>query len=167
MTATSRLAALDPDGWIVVDDAVMGGRSEGHLSAEDGHLVFHGVLRTRGGGFTSVRSTELAGSLEGRESVVLRVRGDGRRYACDLRKRPRIRGWGVTWRAEFDTADGAWTEVVLPLTDFVPTWRGRTLDRSQRHEGEPFWFRSGSVGFILSDGIDGPFRLEVGAIRIR
>ena len=167
MTASRLLTTLDPEGWIVVDDAVMGGRSEGHLSSEEGHLVFHGVLRTRGGGFTSVRSNDLSDSLDGREAVVLRVRGDGRRYACDLRKTPRIRGWGVTWRAEFDTRDGDWTEVVLPLEGFVPTWRGRRLDRSRVRGGEPFWARTGSVGFMIADGIDGPFRLEIGAVRAR
>ena len=42
--------------WRVVNDGVMGGRSKGFVSLEDGTLKFTGTLVTRGGGFTSLRA---------------------------------------------------------------------------------------------------------------
>lgn len=166
------LTSLDPERWIVVDDAVMGGRSDGHLAVRIGHggealLVFHGELRTRGGGFTSIRSLGLERRLDDCEAVELRVRGDARRYACDLREGPRIRGVEPTWKAEFEAPADEWTTVVLPLEEFVPTHRGRRLDRRHLEEGSPFWTRTGSVGFTIADGVDGPFELVIEAIRAR
>lgn len=166
------LTSLDSDRWIVVDDGVMGGRSDGHVGVRTGHdgartLVFHGELRTQGGGFTSIRSLGLDRRLDGCEEVVLTVRGDGRRYACDLREGPRLRGFEPTWKAEFDTTADTWATVVLPLDDFVPTHRGRRLDRRHLEKGTPFWTRMGSVGVTIADGIDGPFELEIATLEAR
>ena len=49
--------------WVVVNDGVMGGLSEGRVDADAGYLVFNGTLNTRGGGFASVRSRSLGRSL--------------------------------------------------------------------------------------------------------
>lgn len=70
----------------MVNDNVMGGRSEGGFDQEPGRLVFAGRTNTRGGGFSSVRTKPLALDLSEYEGIRVRVKGDGRRY---------------TWRAGF------------------------------------------------------------------
>jgi hypothetical protein len=166
-----RLAPLDPARWTIVNDGVMGGRSEGHLSESrvDGEaaLRFHGTLRTRGGGFTSIRSLDVDPRISECTEVVLRVRGDGRRYECDLRESARLRGREVTWRSSFTAPAKEWTLVTLPLEAFEPTWRGRVLDRRRIEGSRPFWHASGSVGFTIADGRDGAFELEISDIRGR
>lgn len=51
------------EDWVVVNDGVMGGRSDGRVDADNGHLVFSGTLNTHGGGFASTRSQSLERSL--------------------------------------------------------------------------------------------------------
>lgn len=165
------LAPLDPARWTIVNDGVMGGRSEGHLAetrTERGTaLRFHGMLRTRGGGFTSIRSLELDERISECTELLLRVRGDGRAYHCDLRESARLRGREVTWRSSFTTAAGEWQVVPLPLEKFEPTWRGRTLDRRRLEGARPFWHAAGSIGFTIADGRDGAFEIEIAGIEGR
>lgn len=156
------IISLEADQWIVVDDGVMGGRSRGHLIEADDGLAFHGTLNTRGGGFTSIRSRRLLHSLTDRAALVVRVKGDGRRYALDLRRTPRVSGREPTWKAPLPTRDGRWIEVVVPFADFVPTWRGRRVRVAAG--ARPFWHDVGSIGITIADGADGPFRLLLGGI---
>lgn len=150
--------------WVVVNDGVMGGLSEGRVDADAGHLVFNGTLNTRGGGFASVRSRSLGRSLAPFTGIALRVKGDGRSYACDLRESARVQGFGVTWKATFATRAGEWLQLALPFSTFEPTWRGGSL----RNRGVPldtaFHASARSVGFTIADKRDGAFRLEVAAI---
>ena len=65
--------------WIVVNDNVMGGRSNGGFDIDGGELRFAGSTNTNGGGFSSIRTGRLDLDLASHDGVVLRVRGDGRR----------------------------------------------------------------------------------------
>ncbi|MBT8402595.1 MAG: CIA30 family protein [Gemmatimonadetes bacterium] len=164
------ITSLDPADWIVVDDGVMGGRSRGQMEQVRGEtrdsaaLRFHGVLRTQGGGFTSIRSRGMSQRLDGGGTIVLRVKGDGRRYVCDLRDSPRLRGFSATWKLGFRTEEDRWTDVRLPVADFEPFWRGSQLDRRRVEGSAPFWQLVRSIGFTVADGIDGPFSLVIGRI---
>ncbi|MDX1332873.1 MAG: CIA30 family protein, partial [Robiginitalea sp.] len=52
------------------------------------------------------------------------VRGDGKRYQCRIRDR---KNEYYSYIHYFETS-GEWQEVSLPLSEFYPTFRGRTLD---------------------------------------
>lgn len=158
------LVPLVAEQWLIVNDNVMGGRSTGAFSVNDGVLQFAGRLNTRGGGFASIRSRGLLHSLAPFRGVTLRVRGDGRRYSCDLRATPRLAGREATWKAMFETTPEVWTQVRLPFATFVPTWRGRTLDPATEGGTGSLAGRSGSIGVTIADGVDGPFALEIAAI---
>jgi len=151
MVATVILAELLA-GWTSVNDGVMGGRSKGSARVDDGRLVFGGELVTDGGGFASVRAPAGKLGLAGAEGVRLRVRGDGRTYSF------RLQVGEVSYRARF-AAGPEWRDVWLPFREFVPTRRGRVLDRKPVHPA-----RVESVGLLIADKKDGAFRLEVGAI---
>lgn len=143
--------------WAVVNDDVMGGRSEGDLRLTDDSLLFTGVTNTRGGGFSSIRSRPHAFDLGAHDGVRLRVRGDGRTYTFrlttsdtrDQRRRP-------SYWADFETREGSWEEIDVPFDRFRPRWRGRWL------EGPPLDPAAvDSLGLMIYDGRGGPFRLEV------
>jgi len=153
------LISLDPARWIVVNDGVMGGRSSGHIAVDDRHLVFHGLLNTRGGGFTSIRSQSLSHPLSQSAGIAIRVRGDRRRYDLDLRRSSRLTGREATWKAPLPTRPGEWLDVAITFDEFVPTWRGRRITPAP--SPTPFWFDVTSLGITIADGIDGPFRLEI------
>jgi monofunctional biosynthetic peptidoglycan transglycosylase len=142
--------------WQVVNDEVMGGVSAGSFRPAGGAAVFEGeVSLENNGGFASVRSLPARHDLAGCDAFVIRVRGDGRRYKFTARMDPGFDG--AVYQAGFTTRAGEWEEHRLPLNQFVPTFRGRVLP------GEPPLdpVRVVSVGVLISDRQEGPFRLEI------
>jgi NADH dehydrogenase [ubiquinone] 1 alpha subcomplex assembly factor 1 len=148
--------------WRTVNDGVMGGRSDGRFQiAEDGTMEFFGALSLENnGGFASVRSQATKLGLQGDDSLVARVRGDGRRYTLNLYvPNPRM---AFSYRTEFQTKKDEWIEVRVPLTKFVATSFGRIL----KNAGPVNSQRVNSIGFLLADKKAGPFRLEVDWIKV-
>ena len=143
--------------WYVVNDNVMGGRSLGGFEVDNGHLRFSGALNTNGGGFASIRTRPVSADLSGAQQFRLRVRGDGRTYKLRLMTRTSRAGYS----ADFTTTPGEWLELTLPIDAFVPTWRGRRLDLPPVNPAD-----IASIGFMIADGIDGPFSPEVDRVAV-
>jgi monofunctional biosynthetic peptidoglycan transglycosylase len=147
--------------WFVVNDGVMGGRSSSTLRrGEPGVAVFEGSLSLENnGGFASVRVELEENVLAGANQIILRVRGDGKRY--QVRLRPGRRMDGVAFGSSFDTVEGQWTTVELPLTSFEPTFRGyRPRSTSPVDPADV-----GQFGLMLTDKQEGGFRLEIDWVR--
>lgn len=143
--------------WIAVNDGVMGGRSSGGPKLADGKLEFRGELSlANNGGFSSVRSVGRDFDLGGAAAVVLRVRGDGRRYQLRLATDARYLGMSVSYGAGFDTTAGEWTEVHVPLASMKPTVRGSSL---QGPPLDPSQVRE--IGLLIADQREGAFALAV------
>jgi hypothetical protein len=143
--------------WRVVNDGVMGGVSSSTMTTtESGTGMFSGSLSLENnGGFASVRSDLAQPDLSPYAGLVLRVRGDGRRYQVRLRTDPRFDG--IAYRAEFDTEPDTWITVVLPFDTFVPTFRGYVPRNAPPLD--PSAIRQ--FGFLIGDRREGQFRLEV------
>lgn len=156
MVLTDFSAATDL-GWFVVNDTVMGGRSRGGFTVDDGRLLFAGVTNTDGGGFSSIRSSARLAGLGGYAAILLHVRGDGRRYVLRLESDE-----GVAYWADFEPPDESWGEVRVPFERFYPRFRGRRLDGPALDPS-----RVVGLGILCYDGRDGPFRLEVDRIEAR
>ncbi len=92
-------------GWYVVNDNVMGGRSEGDFEVVQGELRFAGRTNTNGGGFSSIRTRPVKMNLSKHEGIRLRVKGDGRRYTWRLTTNARWRGREISYWADFDTRE--------------------------------------------------------------
>lgn len=146
--------------WTIVNDDVMGGRSTSQVEqTQRGTLRFHGfVSLENNGGFASTRSGINPLDLSAFRGVALRIRGDGRRYQLRLRMDPRD---PVAYKAEFATDPGRWTEVRLPFADFEPTLRGRRPPDARPLDPGAL----GQVGFLIADGRQGAFELEVDWVR--
>jgi len=112
--------------WNVVDDVVMGGRSNGSLKINaDGHGVFSGYVSTENnGGFSSVRYNSGKLDVKGYTQAVLRLKGDGKYYQFRVKSDPYQRHAYVY---EFQTT-GDWETVIIPLDEMKPKFRGRDLD---------------------------------------
>ena len=108
----------DRDGlaWYVVNDNVMGGRSEGNFKVEQGQLRFAGRTNTDGGGFSSIRTKPVKLDLSEYAGIQLRVRCDGRRYTWRLTTDARWRGREISYWADFDTQDNTWSTVDIPFS---------------------------------------------------
>lgn len=143
--------------WITVNDGVMGGKSTGGPAFADGILTFAGRTNTDGGGFSSIRSKPGKHDLTGHAGLYLRVKGDGRTYKASLRTDATYRRWAVPFRADFETVEDEWTEVFIPFESFTPSFRGRELNPAP--ELDPAKVQS--LGLMIYDKQDGPFKLQV------
>ncbi len=148
--------------WQTVNDGVMGGRSDGRFRiTDDKKMEFFGTLSLENnGGFASVRSREGTLGLVKGDSIVARVRGDGREYNFNLNV-PRSISRN-SYRQSFKTEKDEWIEIALPLDKFVANWRGRVFP----NEGFDPSNVTG-IGIQLSDKKAGPFKLEVEWIKAR
>ena len=144
--------------WQAADDPTMGGRSHSCLiPADGGTACFTGVVSlANGGGFCSVRSPDFA-PVPGADVVTLRVRGDGRSYKVCLHTRYMLPG--TSYRAGFDTTPGEWTDVHIPLADFVLMRFG---SRAGVTPVDPA--RVTALSLLIADRQEGPFALELAHI---
>lgn len=147
----------DPGSWRAVNDVVMGGRSRsGFEITSDSTGVFKGFLSLENsGGFASVRRESPLQDLSAFEGLELRLSGDGRRYQLRLRMDSRFDG--IAYRFDFDTARDSVVTVKAPFDEFVPTFRGRTVISAPPLDPD----RITRLGFLIADGKEGPFRLEI------
>lgn len=150
----------DSTAWYSVNDGVMGGISESAIRLTEQETgVFAGVLSLENnGGFASVRGVMARRDLTAYAGLEVRVRGDGRTYQLRLRTDDRVDG--VAYRAFFETSAATWTTARIPFTEFLPTFRGRTL----RDEAPVNLQRVEQVSFMLADKTPGAFALEIDGV---
>jgi monofunctional biosynthetic peptidoglycan transglycosylase len=145
--------------WFVVNDNVMGGRSQGDFKIDQGELFFGGSTNTRGGGFSSIRTAPLQLDLSNYDGVRLKVLGDGRRYTWRLTTEARWRGRRVSYWADFDTVDGEWRTVDIPFPAFIPQFRGVRLEGPGVDPAQIT-----GMGLMINDKQDGPFELRLASV---
>ena len=145
------------DAWQTVNDGVMGGVSDGRFRITASQtLEFYGTLSLENnGGFASVRSRPRKLGLKAGDVLVTRVRGDGREYQLNLYAGGQTRAF--SYRAPFQTRNGEWMDVRIPLDRFEATSFGRVM----REAGPIDPGSVTSVGFLLAEKAPGPFLLEV------
>ena len=151
--------ADDTGQWFVVNDGVMGGRSDGGGFIADSLLRFEGSVVTAGGGFTSARLGLEGDELVDSTRIEMRVRPDGRTYGLTLEDAAEFRGRLVSHRADFDIGpvDGdGWAIASVEYDQLVPSVFGLLVDAPPF---DPATARE--FGIIIADGIDGDFVLDI------
>ena len=148
--------------WQAVNDGVMGGVSDGRFRiTADSTLEFFGRLSLENnGGFASVRTKPMDLAIKTGDTVVVRVKGDGREYVLNLYTKSRRMAF--SYRAPLPTTKDEWTEVSVPLEEFIPTAFGRRVQDMGPVEPDQII----GLGFMLSDKTPGPFKLEVHWVKI-
>lgn len=143
--------------WNNIDDAVMGGLSGSRMVSRDGYVRFQGTVSLENnGGFASIRSHPARfEGMEDATGIILRVRGDGKRYGVRLRTSASFDG--VSYAASFGTVEDVWEEIVIPFESFRPEFRGRIV--REYDDLDPAAIRT--WGFIISDKQAGAFGLDI------
>jgi hypothetical protein len=146
--------------WQAVNDGVMGGLSVSRLRFDSaGHAVFEGeVSLENNGGFASVRASHLDLGCADTLAYGLTAWGDGHTYKLNFRTDSSFDG--VNYQAAFTPAPGLWTQTILPLAAFEPSFRGRLVQGAQALQ--PGAVRQ--VGLMISNRQAGAFRLMVKSI---
>jgi NADH dehydrogenase [ubiquinone] 1 alpha subcomplex assembly factor 1 len=148
--------------WQAVNDGVMGGVSDGRGKiTPDGTLEFFGTLSLENnGGLASVRTRPTDLDLKAGDTIVVRVKGDGRDYVLNLYTKSRQRAFA--YRAPMPTTQDEWTDLKVPLEDFIPTAFGRRV----RGMGPVEPSQINGLGFMLSDKRPGKFRMQVEWVKV-
>lgn len=157
------VAFASHDSWLTwqpLGDRVMGGQSDGTVDrAEGGVGVFHGTVRLdNGGGFSSVKA-DLPDPFDAAHysGIELLARGDGKTYKIGLRNSTDRRS--IVYQHSFTPDTEDWSRIRLPFSDFIPTWRGKTVT-----DAEPLKTSLlASVSLFVSGQQAGAFELRMQA----
>lgn len=151
---------MDPSGWNVEDDVVMGGRSRGAFAInEDGHGVFSGdVSLENNGGFSSVQYYFDPVDVSPYRTACLRVKGDGKSYRFLVESERDARHYYVY---EFQTTQD-WQIIEVPLADMYPVRRGDRLT-IPNFPGANL----AMVRFLIGNKKAESFRLEIDSIWLK
>jgi hypothetical protein len=129
------------------------------MSAGDGYATFQGTVSfENNGGFSSVRSPIVVHDLSMFEGLIIRVRGDGKRYGFRLKTDATFDG--VSYQVQIEPPAGEWTEISAPFTDFIPVYRGRAVRDHPPLDSS----RIATFGLIISRQ-EGPFRIDIESVR--
>ncbi len=143
--------------WLIVNDGVMGGLSKSRFSLSDSSTaVFSGnVSLENNGGFASTRTKAMQFQLDGFKGILVRVKGDGKKYQFRIRTNDRFDG--ISYRYHFETDIDQWQTISIPFNKCVPVFRGQILPDvkpvSPKHIQQ--------VEFLISDKQSGEFYLEI------
>lgn len=148
--------------WQTVNDGVMGGVSEGRFKITGNKtLEFFGTLSlANNGGFASVRTKPKTLGLEKADTLVTRIRGDGREYMLNLY--PNRQRVAYSYRATVQTKKDDWIEVKVPLDKFEATSFGRVVQNAGKVQPTEI----SALGFMLGDKKAGQFKLEIEWIKL-
>ncbi len=140
--------------WRIVNDGVMGGISRSSLTLTDaGHGKFSGHVSLENyGGFASVQLDTNLKLAEQKTFVVLRVKGDGKRYEFRLKG---LSSQAESYVHQFKTS-GEWETIKLEIASFFPQFRGRKLNSPN------FNFESiAQVSFLIANKQEEDFELVI------
>ena len=98
--------------------------------------------------------------LKSGDTIVLEVRGDGRKYTFNAYV-PRRR-MAFSFRKEFQTVKDQWMEVEIPIDSLVATSFGRIVRGLEINPEEV-----NSIGILLGDKKPGPFQLSIRSIDVQ
>jgi hypothetical protein len=152
-------ASSDISGWEIVDDVVMGGRSNGvfHLSPE-GTGVFTGKISLENnGGFSSVRYDFDQMDIEAYDTFVLKLKGDGKRYQFRTKTGKYDRQSYISY---FET-DGEWQEIEIRMDKMYPSFRGMRLNMDN-YPGK----KLDQISILIGNKRPEAFRLEIDEITV-
>ena len=149
----------DLSNWRVVDDGVMGGLSQGRFSVdENGHAVFSGTVSLENyGGFSSVRHRFDPLNVQTYSKILLKIKGDGKRYQFRVKTRQYDRQSYI----QYFTTTGDWQTIEISLDELYPTFRGRRLN-IPNYPGE----QMGEVAFLIGNKKAEQFQLVIDKIEL-
>jgi len=143
--------------WKIVDDVVMGGRSNGNFKINDtGYGEFSGYVSLKNnGGFSSVRYNFNTVSSSNFKSFQLRIKGDGNPFQFRVKSSNRQR---FSYIYTFNTS-GDWETISIPFNKMEPAFRGYKLDQPN-FDG----VQMEEIAFLIGNKKEQSFKLFIDSI---
>lgn len=150
----------DVNQWYQTNDDVMGGISNSKMSLDNyGNGVFSGKVSTaNNGGFAMTRLPVNISIDDNKSKIVLRLKGDGKKYQFRIKSESNQRFWYVQ---SFQTSTKN-EEIELPLSDFYASFRGYELNIDNFSET-----KIKEVAILIGNKKNEEFKLEIDKITIR
>lgn len=151
--------APETSRWYVVDDGVMGGRSQGNFSiTKKGVGVFEGTVSLENnGGFSSLRYRLPKTQEITQKFAKIYLKGDGKKYQFRIKRFSRDYH---SYIFDFQTS-GEWEEVIIPLEKMYPAFRGRNLAMDDYPADQ-----IEEITFLIGNKKPESFRLEISKIEL-
>lgn len=145
--------------WIIVDDGVMGGLSQGKFTFDtDGNGVFSGTVSLENnGGFSSVRHQFEKIKTTNDSKILLRLKGDGKDYQFRIKDKKNAYFSYIT---TFKTS-GKWETITIKLSDLYPSFRGQKLNFSN-YDKDSFE----EIAFLIANKKNESFQLVLDKIEL-
>jgi hypothetical protein len=159
MTLYNFTADSNAKDWYILDDVVMGGRSNGAFNiSDDGYGMFYGTVSLENnGGFSSVRHQFKTKNIEGYSKVKLKIKGDGKTY--QFRVKTNSRDY-ASYIYEFETTKD-WMTINIPFSELYPSFRGRRLNQPN-FEGKYL----SEIAFLIGNKKPQDFQLLIDRIEL-
>lgn len=150
----------DITNWKIVDDVVMGGRSNGSFNLnEAGHGTFSGTVSLENnGGFSMVQHAFEAKNVEEYSKVSIKLKGDGKTYQFRVKTNNND---DYSYVASFDTS-GDWETIDILFNSLQPKFRGRELNM-ENYPGNQMEM----VAFLIGNKKAEAFKLEIDSIVLK
>lgn len=144
--------------WYIVNDDVMGGRSESSFAILDATAVFSGkVSLENNGGFAMVKHPTRTRINADQKQLHLRVKGDGKAYQIRLKSE---QGQYYSYQQSFETS-GEWEDIYLNLSECTPSFRDRALDLPPFNSNQITEF-----AILIGNKVEENFRLEIEFVKL-
>lgn len=146
--------------WKIVDDVVMGGRSNGFFKLnEEGSGLFYGEISLKNnGGFSSVRYSFDKLDISAYTKVILKIKGDRKDYQFRVKD---DNSQYYSFVKKFDTT-GDWQTIEISFEEMYPAFRGRKLNIQN--------FTSttlAQIAFLIGNKKEEVFQLEIDQIYLQ
>jgi hypothetical protein len=150
----------DITNWNIVDDVVMGGRSNGAFKInEDGFGIYEGkVSLENNGGFSMVQYTFDAKKVEDFTKVCIKLKGDGKTYQFRIKT---SNSDNYSYVISFETSK-EWQTIEIPFNNMYPAFRGRKLD-TENYPGKQMEM----IAFLIGNKKAESFKLEFDSIVLK
>jgi hypothetical protein len=114
------------DQWQVVNDGVMGGRSQGYFSiSKEGYGLFQGTVSLENnGGFSLVQHRFKPLNVTNYRTIMIKLKGDGKEYQVRIKKDK----YDYYSYASNVATSGEWQTIEIPFDKMIPQFRGRRLN---------------------------------------
>ena len=166
------------EGWITLNDTIMGGSSKANCCLTAEGLLLEGDVVERDGGFVSCQSPffEPPMNLTSYKGLKLRVDGDGRTLKFAIACRGGRLGFaeffhgGVRWVKQIPTNKSGTTEIEIAFSELKPTVRAKpvnyplSFNASRVSQFQLLHSRFGSPGEMNSGFRSGPIKILLRSI---
>lgn len=150
----------DISSWKIVDDVVMGGRSDGDFKINDaGNGLFFGdVSIENNGGFSMVQYRFDTKKVNDYSKVCIKLKGDGKAYQFRIKENDSDY---FSYVVSFETSKD-WETIEIPFNTMHPAFRGRKLDAAN-YGGKHMEM----IAFLIGNKKAEAFSLEIDSIILK